>query len=188
MAKRKTAHTKLHTFGCFDSTSNIGLLCRFKFACDAHEIYKVAAKRLFLIFMKKSNSPTQNSWLTQCQQARMRVSSWSKTITFTLYPQVVSYLLQPYAVDENIVDAEGKSSTFSQPSSKTPARYAKKLIESALRCELVYSEQDPNEEFTKGLSKSIKHSMRGYCSFKKLVSPKIFAHHQTSILNLHGED
>lgn len=136
--------------------------------------------------MKKSASAVLNTRLASKHKTRTRIPSVKKTTTLTTYPQVVSYLLQTYATDENIADTKDEITMFSQPPNKTLSQYAEELVAKALRCGDVYKEHDLNEIFIEGLDKSIRRSMRGYWASRETASLHGLAFHATSLLKLNG--
>lgn len=51
----------------------------------------------------------------------------------SVYPEVVDYLLQTYAKDDVIVEADTASTRYNEPQAKSPAQYAEALETKSLR-------------------------------------------------------
>lgn len=74
------------------------------------------------------------------------------------YCEGVNYLLDTYAPDDIIAEAETDMTRFTQPSNKLLTEYAKALWNKELRCDTVYDEYVLNRIFIEGFSESIHHS------------------------------
>lgn len=139
-------------------------------------------------FMKNSVSFTLHSWLASNQKMSTSVSFRAKITTPVTYPQVVNYLLQTYATDKNVDNAEDEISTFYPLLRKTTVQYAEELIGRTLQCGDVCEEEDLKKIFISVLNKFIRHSMPGYWSSKTSATLKGLAFHTTSSQQFQGGD
>lgn len=86
---------------------------------------------------------------------------------FTMYCEVVNYLLETYATNNPIDETTEKIMRFTQPLNNTPIEYNELLWSKALRYNLVYHEYVLNGNFTEALEDCIFHSMLSFWGLSK---------------------
>lgn len=108
VAKRMMAQMKLHASESFDPMSRTKILCSFRLTCDTYGTRDDVAMIPFLFFIKKAVSFALRSQLASNEKARTMELSRTKTTTLTTYSRGINYLLQTYATNENVANAESK--------------------------------------------------------------------------------
>lgn len=140
---------------------------------------------LFHLFINKTASAVINSRFSakHTDKKHRRLDS-GKSRDFTIFPQVVSFLLKKYATGEVIEETESGATRLAQPSGRKPSQYVEELVKKTLRCRDVYEKYALNYIYIEGFDSSICHSMREHWEGKKKASLQDLAFHATSLLRL----
>lgn len=117
------------------------------------------------------------------REAKTREAFAGKPTALSAYPLAVHYLLRTYSTNENITNADDKTTTSIHTPNKTPSQHTEELVAKKLCCGDGYEEQDL-EIFIKRLDKSIRQSLRAYPSTQKTASLHELASNITSLLKL----
>lgn len=75
--------------------------------------------------------------------------------TLTTYHQVVNYMLETYATDNVIAEAEAGITNFKQPARSTAVLDCEAVLEKALRCGMTYNGLRLKRIFVEGLDSPI---------------------------------
>lgn len=78
------------------------------------------------------------------------------------YPEVDSYLLKTFTIDQEIDEYDEPILRYSQPPSMTLQRYYDDVITRFCKVADVYNEGTLSHVFTKDVKSSIRHSPRNY--------------------------
>lgn len=92
-----------------------------KVGIDTNKIHKGAAMWPFLFIMEKFAPFTLHMRLASKRNVGTRLSSKTKTTTFTPHPKPLHHLLQSYRTDKIIANTKDKITKSSQPSNMTLA-------------------------------------------------------------------
>lgn len=117
MARRMIVQVKPHCFNPFHSISIIRFRKHIKVAFDTDSVHGGADMYLVHFFKKRDNIHCLIAYL--CADGRSTKHSWStsgKTRYFTTYPQVSSFSLKKYVINEVIAKIEPDITRFAQPS------------------------------------------------------------------------
>lgn len=115
-----------------------------------------------------------------------RLSRSGETRSFIVYPQVASFSLKKYTIDEAIAEIESKLARFSQPAIMTPSQYGKHLVTKTLHCRDLKEEYAPNGIFIKGLAISIFHRICEYWRSMNGANLHELAYNGASMLERQG--
>lgn len=113
-------------------------------------------------------------------------SGKAKKGKLTSYSEAINYLLQTYASDDVVAEAEADLRHFVQNRSMSPQEYATALTLKVLRCGPVYTEARIIGIYIEGLRESIHSTVRTYRSEHPAADLNTLAHHVASVSNLTG--
>lgn len=163
-----------------DPISILGYLHAFKAACDALGIHEGAAMWLLKAYMEE---PARSSLSMRLSHPKTGKAGKGK---LTSYSSAVNYLLQTYASDDVIAEAEADLRHFTQTRNITPQEYAVALTLKVLRCGPVYTEARMIGIYIEGLQESIRSTVRTYWGEHPQADLNALARHATSVTNLTG--
>ena len=145
------------TFDGKDPIRILSFLHSFQNAADTNGLHEGAAMWLIVRFMSGPAHHALNARLAPAIQA----ASAGK---LTTYCQVIQYLLQTYASDEEIARVDAEVKRFVQQPNQSAHKYALALYDKTSRCGPVYTEEDIISLFVEGLHESIRGHVRAYWS------------------------
>lgn len=145
-------------FDSFDRISVLSFLSVLKLAFDTNGVHERAAVWLILLFMKLPTAVALNTGIVLKSKSHDRHQEGA----LTSYGEAVNQLLETYATEDVIAEANADMMQLTQPSNKLPAECSESLSNTVLRCERVYDEYLVEGIFTEGFSESIHHSTHSY--------------------------
>lgn len=95
---------------------------------------------------------------------------------------MANYLLEMYATDDVITDAEVNKTSFKQPDSKTSGHYTEALWEKAVGCGMVYKESRLKRICIDDIITSICYSIRTFRGGHREATIHSLVHHATNLV------
>lgn len=158
--------------------SVLSVLDKLKTACDNNSIHKDAATWLFPHFVTEPAKAALPHRMTADKRNHQQGDK------LTTYCQVINYLLETFATDNIIAEAESDITSFEKPVGTTGTRHFEILFEKALRCGVVYNEPRLKEIFIESLRSSICYSTRKYWGAHKGAKLHSLARYATNHVKL----
>lgn len=141
--------------------SKVGLSHPFKMACDNCGIHEKATMWLFPYFMRKHAT----TLLIDCLSLKAKLLHFGvKEGVQTACCQVVNYLLETYATDDNIAKSDSDIDSFLKLQNMLAMEFANALWLKTPRCPRAYDKYVLKRIFVQGLLKSITHSIWSFWS------------------------
>lgn len=132
MGKRMDVLVESDIFEPLVSMSIIAFLRNFKTACDGNGIHEAAVICLFLHFMKEPARAAFSYWMNDTED-----KTTSKEGVSIIHCKIVRYLLEFFATEDSIAEAEADIVGCEQRKNVSAVHYSGTVCKEAVRCRRV---------------------------------------------------